>query len=43
MGGEKAWQIRLKTESDIEVVIDYEQYNDREKFEIVKNPDGTRI
>jgi len=38
----KLGKIRLKTESDIEVVIDYEQYNDREKFEIVKNPDGTR-
>ncbi|WP_038289023.1 nucleoid-associated protein [Acetivibrio straminisolvens] len=38
----KLSKIRLKTESDIEVVIDYEQYNDREKFEIVKNPDGTR-
>ncbi|HHV30535.1 nucleoid-associated protein [Acetivibrio mesophilus] len=38
----KLSKIRLKTESDIELVIDYEQYNDREKFEIVKNPDGTR-
>lgn len=38
----KLCKIKLKTESDIELVIDYEQYNDRGKFEIVTNPDGTR-
>ncbi|MCX7748148.1 MAG: nucleoid-associated protein [Clostridia bacterium] len=45
---DKAWverklnKIRLKTESNIEVVLSYEDYNDRGKFEIISNGDGTR-
>lgn len=38
----KLCKIRLKTESNIEIVIDYDQYNDKGKFEIIANPDGTR-
>lgn len=38
----KLAKIRLKTESGIEVTLGYEVYNDREKFEILSNPDGTR-
>jgi hypothetical protein len=38
----KLQKVRIKTESNIEITIDYEHFNDREKFEIIKNPDGTR-
>ncbi|MFZ5987078.1 MAG: nucleoid-associated protein [Bacillota bacterium] len=38
----KLCKIRLKTESNIEVIIGYDQFNDKNKFEIVTNPDGTR-
>lgn len=35
-------KIRLKTETGIEVTVNYEDFNDKDKFEIIKNPDGTR-
>ncbi len=35
-------KIRLKTNDNIEIVIDYELFGDREKFEIISNSDGTR-
>jgi len=35
-------KIRLKTDSNIEVILDYNDFSNRDKFEIVKNPDGTR-
>ncbi len=35
-------KIRLKTNDNIEIVIDYELFGDRDKFEIISNPDGTR-
>jgi hypothetical protein len=38
----KLARVRLKTETGIEINLGYEVYNDREKFEILSNPDGTR-
>lgn len=38
----KLSKIRLKTNDNIEIVIDYELFGDRDKFEIVSNTDGTR-
>lgn len=35
-------KIRLKTNDNIEIVIGYEQFGDRDKFEIISNSDGTR-
>ncbi|MCX7921720.1 MAG: nucleoid-associated protein [Clostridia bacterium] len=35
-------RIKLKTETGIEIVMEYETYSDRERFEIVTNADGTR-
>ena len=35
-------RIRFKTESNIEIIIGYEYFNDKNKFEIVNNPDGSR-
>lgn len=35
-------KIRLKTNDNIEIVIDYELFGDRDKFEIISNSDGTR-
>lgn len=35
-------KIRLKTNDNIEIVIDYELFGDRDKFEIVSNTDGTK-
>lgn len=38
----KLSKIRLKTNDNIEIVIDYELFGDRDKFEIISNSDGTR-
>lgn len=38
----KLSKIRLKTDDNIEIVIDYELFGNRDKFEIIGNPDGTR-
>lgn len=38
----KLSKIRLKTDDNIEIVIDYELFGNRDKFEIISNPDGTR-
>ncbi len=38
----KLAKIRLKTDSNIEITLDYEDFNDRGKFEIISNHDGTR-
>lgn len=35
-------KIRLKTNNNIEVIIDYNLYGDRDKFEIISNMDGTK-
>jgi hypothetical protein len=35
-------KIRLKTNDNIEIVMDYKLYGDRDKFEIISNIDGTR-
>lgn len=35
-------KIRLKTNDNIEIVIDYELFGDRDKFEVISNSDGTR-
>lgn len=38
----KLCKIRLKTDSNIEIVMDYSLFCDRDKFEIFNNPDGTK-
>ncbi|OPZ89534.1 MAG: nucleoid-associated protein NdpA [Firmicutes bacterium ADurb.Bin419] len=38
----KLSKIRLKTNDNIEIVIDYELFGDRDKFEILSNLDGTK-
>lgn len=38
----KLSKIRLKTNDNIEVIIDYELFGDRDKFEIISNVDGTK-
>ncbi|WP_010248697.1 nucleoid-associated protein [Acetivibrio cellulolyticus] len=38
----KLSKIRLKTNDNIEVLIDYDLYGDRDKFEIISNADGTK-
>jgi len=38
----KLSKIRLKTNDNIEIVVDYELFGDRDKFEIISNSDGTR-
>ncbi len=38
----KLSKIRLKTETNIEIVLDYEAFNDKNKFEVVKNANGTK-
>ena len=38
----KLSRIRFKTESNIEIIIGYEYFNDKNKFEILSNPDGSR-
>jgi len=35
-------KIRLKTDDNIEIVIDYELFGNKDKFEIINNPDGTK-
>jgi len=35
-------KIRLKTDDNIEIVIGYELFGNRDKFEIISNPDGTK-
>lgn len=38
----KLAKIRLKTDGNIEITLDYEDFSNREKFEIISNGDGTR-
>ncbi|MDP4182008.1 MAG: nucleoid-associated protein [Bacillota bacterium] len=38
----KLCKVKLKIDNGIEVVVDYDIFNDKERFEILKNPDGTR-
>lgn len=38
----KLRKIRLKTETNIEVIMDYEDFTNREKFEIIMNQDGSK-
>jgi len=35
-------KIRLKTDDNIEIMIDYDLFGNRDKFEIITNPDGTK-
>jgi hypothetical protein len=38
----KLCKVKLKIDSGIEVVVDYDVFNNKERFEILRNPDGTR-
>lgn len=35
-------KVRIRTDSNIEIVVNYEDFSNKEKLEIVRNPDGTR-
>ena len=38
----KLCKVKLKIDNGIEVIVDYEVFNEKERFEILRNPDGTR-